>query len=80
MLKTGGTEFGPTNDALQIDNVAKVMNTLNADVYAVQVSDDAALDLLLTKISINGKTLRNQFLQFGHARFKLQMQIFHRKN
>ena len=54
---TGGTEFGPTNDALQIDNVAKVMNTLNADVYAVQeVSDDAALDLLLTKISINGKT------------------------
>jgi hypothetical protein len=54
------------------------MNTLNADVYAVQVSDDAALDLLLTKISINGKTLRNQFLQFGHARFKLQMQIFHK--
>jgi hypothetical protein len=31
------------------------MNTLNADVYA-SVSDDAALDLLLTKISINGKT------------------------
>jgi hypothetical protein len=59
---TGGTEFGPTNDASN-DNVAKVMNTLNADVYAVQeVSDDAALDLLLlTKISINGKTLRNQF-------------------
>jgi hypothetical protein len=57
------------------------MNTLNADVYAVQeVSDDAALDVLLTKISINGKTLRNQFLLFGRARFKLQMQIFHRKN
>lgn len=54
---TSGTEFGPTNDALQIDNVAKVMNTLNADVYAVQeVSDDAALDVLLTKISVNGKT------------------------
>jgi hypothetical protein len=35
MLNTGG-EFGPTNDALQIDNVATVMNTLNADVYAVQ--------------------------------------------
>ena len=52
-----GTEFGPTNDALQIDNVAKVMNTLNADVYAVQeVSDDAALDALVTKISVNGKT------------------------
>jgi hypothetical protein len=54
---TGGTEFGPTNDALQIDNVATVMNTLNADVYAVQeVSDDAALDMLIQKISINGKT------------------------
>ncbi len=54
---TSGTEFGPTNDALQIDNVATVMNTLNADVYAVQeVSDDAALDILIQKISINGKT------------------------
>jgi hypothetical protein len=57
------------------------MNTLNADVYAVQeVSDDAALDLLLTKISINGKNFAKSVLQFGHARFKLQMQIFHRKN
>lgn len=54
---TSGTEFGPTNDTLQIDNVAAVMNTLNADVYAVQeVSDDAALDILIQKISINGKT------------------------
>ena len=54
---TSGTEFGPTNDVLQIDNVAKVMNTLNADVYAVQeVSDDAALESLIQKISINGKT------------------------
>ena len=54
---TSGTEFGPTDDALQIDNVAKVMNTLNADVYAVQeVSDDAALETLITKINVNGKT------------------------
>lgn len=54
---TSGTEFGPTNDVLQIDNVAKVMNTLNADVYAVQeVSDDAALETLITKINVNGKT------------------------
>ena len=52
-----GTEFGPTDDPLQIENVAKVMNTLNADVYAVQeVSDDAALETLIQKISINGKT------------------------
>ena len=33
------------------------MNTLNADVYAVQeVSDDSALETLIQKISINGKT------------------------
>ncbi|MBB1192126.1 endonuclease [Flavobacterium sp. SOK18b] len=54
---TSGTEFGPTNDVLQIDNVAKVINTMNADVYAVQeVSDDAALETLIQKISVNGKT------------------------
>ncbi|MFC0776492.1 T9SS type A sorting domain-containing protein [Flavobacterium sp. HJSW_4] len=52
-----GKEFGPTNDALQIENVAKVMNTLNADVYVVQeVSDEPSLDILIQKISVNGKT------------------------
>lgn len=54
---TDGVEFGPTNDALQIENVAKVMNKLNADVYVVQeVSDDPSLDLLIQKINVNGKT------------------------
>ena len=57
VIGSTGTEFGPTDDALQIENVAKVMNTLNADVYSVQeVSDDAALETLIQKISINGKT------------------------
>lgn len=57
VIGSTGSEFGPTDDALQIENVAKVMNTLNADVYAVQeVSDDAALETLIQKISINGKT------------------------
>lgn len=52
-----GVEFGPTDDALQIDNVAKVMNKLNADVYVVQeVSDDPSIDLLIQKLNINGKT------------------------
>lgn len=51
------TEFGPTDDALQIENVAKVMNKLNADVYVVQeVSDDPSIDDLIQKININGKT------------------------
>ncbi|MEP6929787.1 MAG: T9SS type A sorting domain-containing protein [Flavobacterium sp.] len=54
---TDGVEFGPTDDALQIDNVAKVMNKLNADVYVVQeVSDDPSIDALIQKININGKT------------------------
>ena len=54
---TSNVEFGPTDDALQIDNVAKVMNKLNADVYVVQeVSDDASLDILIQKLNINGKT------------------------
>ncbi len=54
---TDGVEFGPTDDALQIDNVARVMNKLNADVYVVQeVSDDPSIDALIQKININGKT------------------------
>lgn len=54
---TDGVEFGPTDNALQIENVAKVMNKLNADVYVVQeVSDEPALDALIQKISVNGKT------------------------
>ncbi len=54
---TDGFEFGPTNDDLQIENVAKVMNKLNADVYVVQeVSDDPSIDKLIDQININGKT------------------------
>jgi hypothetical protein len=54
---TDGVEFGPTVDALQIENVAKVMNKLNADVYVVQeVSDDPSLIELIKQININGKT------------------------
>ncbi|MGO4772252.1 choice-of-anchor J domain-containing protein [Flavobacterium sp. W22_SRS_FK3] len=54
---TDNVEFGPTDDALQIENVAKVMNKLNADVYVVQeVSDDPSLNILIQKLNINGKT------------------------
>lgn len=57
VIGNDGKEFGPTNDDLQIENVAKVMNKLNADVYVVQeVSNDAALDVLIQKINVNGKT------------------------
>lgn len=55
---SSGKEFGPTDNILQVENVAKVMNKLNADVYVVQeVSDDVvSLQNLIDKISINGKT------------------------
>ncbi|UWY28398.1 choice-of-anchor J domain-containing protein [Flavobacterium sp. TR2] len=48
---------GPADNALQIENVAKVMNKLDADVYVVQeVSSDAAIDDLILKLNVNGKT------------------------
>lgn len=57
VIGSDGKEFGPTNDPLQVENVAKVMNKLNADVYVVQeVSDEPNLNELIKKISINGKT------------------------
>lgn len=49
--------YGPTDKTLQLENVAKVMNKLDADVYVVQeVSSDAQIDALIQKISVNGKT------------------------
>lgn len=52
-----GKEFGPTDNALQIANVAKAMIKLDADVYAVQeVSDDKAMEELIKQISVGGKT------------------------
>ncbi|MBE8728069.1 T9SS-dependent choice-of-anchor J family protein [Flavobacterium hungaricum] len=49
--------YGPSDKALQLENVSKVMNKLDADVYVVQeVSSDAQIDALITKINVNGKT------------------------
>lgn len=54
---SSSASYGPADKALQIENVAKVMNKLDADVYVVQeVSSDAAIDALIQKININGKT------------------------
>lgn len=57
VIGADGKEFGPTDNVLQVENVAKVMIKLDADVYAVQeVSDEPSLDALIKKISVNGKT------------------------
>lgn len=51
------TTYGPADKTLQLENVAKVMNKLDADVYVVQeVSSDAQIDALIQKINLNGKT------------------------
>ncbi|MDR7372092.1 T9SS-dependent choice-of-anchor J family protein [Flavobacterium aquidurense] len=56
VIGSDGQEFGPTDDVLQVENVAKIMNKLNADVYVVQeVSDEPSLNSLISQISINGK-------------------------
>lgn len=46
--QTFGSEFGPANEALQIENVAKVLNASHADLIALQeVSDNEAFKRLL---------------------------------
>ncbi len=45
---TSGKEFGPIDDALQISNVASVMQTIDSDIYAVEeVADDFAFSFLI---------------------------------
>ncbi|MFM7428773.1 MAG: endonuclease/exonuclease/phosphatase family protein, partial [Flammeovirgaceae bacterium] len=48
---TGGTEFGPIDDALQINNVTTVLQNISADIFAVQeVADDAAFNQLVSNL------------------------------
>jgi exonuclease III len=47
-IKDGNTEFGPTDDAKQIENVTTVMKRINADIFGLQeVSEEAELDKVL---------------------------------
>jgi hypothetical protein len=48
---TGGTEFGPNDDALQINNATTVLQNINADIFAVQeVADDVAFNQLVSNL------------------------------
>ncbi len=59
---SGGTEFGPTDDPLQISNVTTVMQTLGADIYGVQeVADDNAFNTLASNLSGYNKILANRW-------------------
>jgi len=59
---TGGTEFGPIDDALQISNVTTVMQTIGADIYGLQeVADDNALNTLVTNLPGYDKIVANRW-------------------
>ncbi len=58
----GGNEFGPRDDALQINNVRTVMETMAADVIAVEeVSDENALDQLVAGLPGYDKIVSNRW-------------------
>ncbi len=59
---TGGTEFGPVNDALQIANVTTVLQNVEADIFAVEeVADDNAFDQLVTALPGYDKILSTRW-------------------
>jgi endonuclease/exonuclease/phosphatase family metal-dependent hydrolase len=59
---TGGTEFGPIDDALQVSNVTIVLQNIGADIFAVQeVADDAAFNQLVSNISGFSGMLANRW-------------------
>lgn len=55
-------EFGPTDDALQVANVTTVMQTVAADVFAVEeISDDNALAQLVSNLSGYDKVISDRW-------------------
>lgn len=50
-LGYGGSSYGPSDDILQIQNAAKVIKKINADVYGIQeMSSTAAFQMLLDSL------------------------------
>lgn len=59
---TSGKEFGPTDDALQVNNVRTVLQTINADIYGVEeVADDAAFNTLVSGLTGYDKILSDKW-------------------
>lgn len=55
-------EFGPTDDALQVTNVATVLQTIGADIYGVEeISDDNAFNQLVSNLSGYDKILSDRW-------------------
>ncbi|HEY5824633.1 MAG TPA: choice-of-anchor J domain-containing protein, partial [Cyclobacteriaceae bacterium] len=48
---TDGSEFGPSNDALQVSNVTEVLSSIGADIFAIEeIADDNAFNLLVSNL------------------------------
>ncbi len=55
-------EFGPLDDALQVANVTSVMQSLGADIFAVEeIADDNAFDQLVANLSGYDKIVSNRW-------------------
>ncbi|MDW8466899.1 MAG: DUF5689 domain-containing protein [Chloroherpetonaceae bacterium] len=55
----GDTQNGPTNETLQLQNAATVIQRINADLYAFQeISDDAAFRALIDTLNRRGFACR----------------------
>jgi len=59
---TNGIEFGPTDDALQVANATTVLQTIAADVFAVEeISDDNAFNQLVSNLPGYDKILSDRW-------------------
>ncbi len=55
-------EFGPTDDALQVANVTTVLQTIAADVFAVEeIADDNAMNQLVSNLSGYSKVISDRW-------------------
>ena len=61
-VKDGSSEFGPVDDALQVANVTKVMQALNADVIGIEeLSEEGELDNVLTQMPGYAKVISDRY-------------------
>ncbi|GHM99574.1 hypothetical protein WSM22_10640 [Cytophagales bacterium WSM2-2] len=55
-------EFGPIDDLLQLNNVSEVLQTIGADIFAVEeISDDQAFDQLVANLPGFDKIVSNRW-------------------
>lgn len=55
-------EFGPSDDALQVANVTTVLQTIAADIFAVEeISDDTAFDQLVSNLTGYDKVISDRW-------------------